>query len=38
LTLKGCHHVVIEDLPLRLMGCLLPPTSENSSFSPTLGG
>jgi hypothetical protein len=26
---KRCHHVVIECLPLRMLGCLLPRTSEN---------
>ena len=27
---KRCHHVVIECLPLRMLGCLLPRTSENA--------
>src|SRR5215203_6065870 len=26
---KRCHHVVIECLPLRMLGCLLPRTSQN---------
>jgi hypothetical protein len=26
---KRCHHVLFECLPLRLLGCMLPRTSEN---------
>src|SRR5215218_5504814 len=30
-TPKGCQHDLVECLPLRLSGCLLPRTSENST-------
>jgi hypothetical protein len=30
-TLRGCCYAVVEGLPLRPMGRLLPRTSENSS-------
>src|SRR5215208_1322888 len=32
-VLNGCHHAVVECLPLRLTDCLLPRTSENSISS-----
>src|SRR5215207_4982856 len=37
-TLKGCHHAVVECLPLRLSGCLLPRTSQNSSSRTLASG
>src|SRR5829696_5917885 len=35
-TPKGCHQAVVECLPLRLSGCLLPRTSEYSSSTQFL--